>query len=170
MLSGKDGQEFTRALIFGLLRQALEAQSLIANQVHILSSQQGQEYVPYLTAELNKILATNALSGKQATDLIKLLMEPAAGVVINNNLQQNNGGLTVDAATVLIKNEGYKSLLEEPHNLSNKLTELSQLGPLPEIRAQYQDLNSIGIKVPNKGLDGPRQPKLDNEDHIEIVG
>jgi len=171
ILQGKDGAQFTRALLMGLISKSLEAHSLIANQVHILSSQQGREYVPFLTSELNKILATLSTATKPVTEIVKLLTDNNPGVIINNvnGAQANisNSSITVDQAVNLIKSEGFLSMLEDEGLLNQKL--LTMGTDLPEIRAQYQDLNSIGIKVPNKAIDGPNEPtKPYKDDIIEI--
>ena len=171
VLEGKDGANFARALILGLISKTLESQGLIANQVHILTSRQGNRFVPFLSNEVNKILATYNVSTKSTMELLKLVMGDTPAIVNNiNQINQNNAQyLTPDIAINLIRSQGYQSLLEDPQALENKLTELNGTQPLPELRAAYQDLNAIGIKNPNKGLDGPRKPKYGPEDNIEVL-
>lgn len=154
---GEDSKTLARGLFLRAIFWALENTSISKSQVHMLMANQGQNYVPFLTSEVNKAIANHTATLKPLTDMLKLFMEKSTQNPILNltqNLTQNNQYVTPDEAFKLIES-GPKSLLEDSESLKELGTQI--LPGLPDVNAKSQDLRAIGIRY-----DGSKKP--DNPD------
>jgi hypothetical protein len=141
-----DGKTFARGLLLGALKRILETQSRIQSQAAMLSRNQGQAYVPFLSAEVNRALKNEIDSFKPLTDILKIMTDTGTNnILIQNttNNTQTNQYITADQALKMIENKGVGSMLLDEDKRKGKEAELGQL---PEVGAKHQDLTGIGIR------------------------
>lgn len=140
---------FARAIFSGLIFSAMENRALASNQAHMLIAKQGGKYVPFHTSETNKAIANLIGANKPLIDMLSMLTK--AGGNASNPLDTGSTGdkipteqkaLTVESAVALL-NQNTKSILMDNDALE---AEYLELGTVPEVRAQFQNLASIGIK------------------------
>lgn len=152
-------QETTRAIFSHALFSALENQALSLQQVHILLAEQGQQYVPFLSSEVNKALANNTAAQKPLHSLLEIL-KPNTTImpIANADGNSKNVSVTPDEAIILIRNNS-TSPIEDTKTLDAIWTEEKGQLQLPDVDARNQDLSSIGIgKRKNKKLKRPLGP------------
>lgn len=140
----KDQQE---KLLYGLygeqLMWAMEDRMEIASQVAILRQAQGNKYVPYLTAELNKALKLRLDSSSSLQTLIKNLTGGGTTNIFNqinsNNQIVNQEFITLDKAREIIAEEAKPlSSPEEAKLLETKY----DIKDLPQVVAYEQGLKA----------------------------
>lgn len=140
----KDQQE---KLLYGLygeqLMWAMEDRMEIASQVAILRQAQGNKYVPYLTAELNKALKLRLDSSSSLQTLIKNLTGGGTTNIFNqinsNNQIVNQEFITLDKAREIIAEEAKPlSSPEEAKLLETKY----DIKDLPQVVAYDQGLKA----------------------------
>jgi len=165
---GPDGNQLARATFLKAIFGALETQSLAISQSRILSQEQGQRYVPFLSGELNRAIANQISSFRPITDLLKLLNDnPTTSILIQTNQNTNtNQYITPLEATKLLEGQNHNSLLTNAELIPLKEAEL---GHLPQVNAKYQNLTSIGIR--HSGIEeeeeGTHVDKRDRNKDIE---
>ena len=162
-------QERTRAIFSQAFFGALEIQALTKEQVYMLRAEQGGQYVPFLTSEMNKALTNLINSNRPITDLLGILKpnttiiphSPADGV-------SNTHAVTPDEAIRIVRDHT-KSVLEDPDTLDAVWSEMGQQEALPDVLARNQsDLASIGIGKSQKRLNGPKKPKRPTDEVAPI--
>lgn len=166
LFDSKDGRVFARVHFLGLIKKGLEICALTQHQTEILMAQQGKEYVPFLTGEVNRSLTNLINAQKPVADLLKMLTEKQiTNIILNLDKQSETSGvhyLSPDEARLMITESG-PSLLLNPALLAEK--EIA-LGRLPDVNARNQDLTSIGIRHNGNHI-GMEQPNIPNEVHDE---
>lgn len=149
---GNEGKRLARVTFLQGLKKSLEICALTEHQTKILLAQQGTEYVPFLTSEVNRSLANLINAQKPTHDLLKMLTEKQiTNILINLDKQSETSGihyLSPDEARVIIAESG-PSLLGNPSAIAAKE---SELGQLPDVLARNQDLSTIGVRIPAKTL------------------
>jgi hypothetical protein len=155
-------QDSTRAIFSQAFFGILETQSLTKSQAYLLLEQQGQNYVPFLTSEVNKSLANLIASHKPMADLLNILKPAQTGVPATPADQVNKHTVTPDEAITFIR-DNTKSVLEDTNLLEAEYTEIKAQESLPDVNARHQDLSSIGIR--KKAL---KAPKKGTSDNVEI--
>lgn len=152
---GEEGQRLARVHYQNLLSKSLEILAQHQNQCTILQTQQGNEYVPFLTGEVNRSLANWATAMKPYMEVVTRL---------ENRLQSpSHGKLASGAEKYISASEAIVILQNEPSMLTDKAlvaAKEKEMVGLPEVNARYQDLTSIGIK--NRGI-SPSQTSLGKE-------
>lgn len=150
-------KEQQEKLLYGLygeqLMWAMEDRMEIASQVAILRQAQGNKYVPYLTAELNKALKLRLDSSGSLQNLIKNL----TGSGTTNIFNQINSNNTIQQEFITL-DKAREIIAEESRPLNNseeaKLLETKyDIKSLPEVVAYEQGLKSTdGSKLNNTEL------------------
>lgn len=151
---GKEGKRAARVLWQNSVLKGLEIMALVDHQTRTLMAQQGAEYVPFLTGEVNRSLANLINAQKPIADLLKMLTEKnQINILINTDGDSSTSGKTYispSQAIDIIQKEGI-TMYNNPTLIAAKEQEL--LG-LPNVNARTQDLTSIGIKNrPNLSID-----------------
>lgn len=167
----KEGKQLARVSLFRSLFWALENQSIAKSQLHILMADQGQRYVPFLSAEVNKAIANSTNAIKPMLDILKLMMEKTSdNPLLPNTTTNNNLNIYVspDEANRMIQDKGLASLLEDEGHLEQKMAILSQAS-LPEVNATYQNLTNIGIKYDGTKLKESEDHTDDRNEDIEAI-
>lgn len=149
---GSEGQRFARVQFFNMVKKGLEIQALVSHQTQILMAQQGNEYVPFLTGEVNRSLTNLINAQKPMQELIKMLGEKnAINILINMDKQSETSG-----AHYLSPEQAMKMIQEQPSSLLGNAYLIEQkeaeLGELPDVTARNQDLSKIGVKIPKKNI------------------
>lgn len=140
----KDQQE---KLLYGLygeqLMWAMEDRMEIASQVAILRQAQGNKYVPYLTAELNKALKLRLDSSSSLQTLIKNLTGGGTTNIFNqinsNNQIVNQEFITLDKAREIIAEEAKPLTSPEEAKLLETKYDIKDL---PQVVAYDQGLKA----------------------------
>lgn len=156
LLEGTQGVSFTRALFLNALKKSLEISESCKSQSLLLKACQGDSFKPFLTAELNRSLASEINSLNPTIQLLKLVMDKSTVnpiIQIVNNLEQNNQYITPLEASKLIETKHLGSVLTDVGMLQGLVDsgELEDLNDLPEVGAKYQDLTKIGIRYKPSG-------------------
>lgn len=154
IFEGEEGKAFARVNFFRAINWVLESCESIKSQSLLLKAEQGEKYVPFLTAELNRSLASQSQAIKPMIDLLKLLTEKNPTNILIQNIDQKgtrNVYVTATEAAKMIEQNGTQSMLLDNSIIDAELAE--ELPSFPEVGAKYQDLNSIGIRY--SGLPGP---------------
>jgi hypothetical protein len=150
VMDNEKTKDWARAQIFGAFNWGLESQALARHQAHILLAQQGDQYAPFLTSEVNKAIANLTNAQKPIMDILKLFLEknptnPLIQLEVNTN-KQSNTFITPDEAVKVIRDSA-DSLITNGHALAAKETALMGLPEgLPNVNARTQDLTAIGLK------------------------
>lgn len=138
---GEEGMRLARVHYQNLLSKSLEILAQHQHQCTILQSQQGNEYVPFLTGEVNRSLANWATAMKPYMEVVTRL---------ENRLQSpSHGKLASGAEKYISASEAITIMQNEPSMLTDKAlvaAKEKEMVGLPEVNARYQDLTSIGIK------------------------
>lgn len=146
---GKDGKRLARVNFLGCLKKGLEIQARVTQQTDILMAQQGAEYVPFLTGEVNRSLTNLINAQKPIQELLKMLTEKnTTNIIINADGDSHTSGqhyISPEQALQMIDN--IPSLLGNKEAIELKETEL---GLLPDVNARNQDLSKIGVRIPAK--------------------
>lgn len=146
---GPDGKRIARVSFFQGLKKSSEIMAQVQNQANILMCQQGTEYVPFLTGEVNRSLTNLINAQKPMQDLLKMLMEKhTTNIILPVDGTSSNGGqhyLSPEQALEMLNND--PSLLNNPAAIEAKEKEL---GLLPDVLARNQDLSKIGVRIPAK--------------------
>lgn len=150
--NGKGSRAQTRALFLGLFFEVQQASQMAQKQATILAKAQGQKYVPFLSSSLNQAIANLSTSFKPSIELVKLLDGTSSNNPNSNglttNTQNNHYHITPDKAFEIAR-KAYQNSTENDAQIDTPSTPflLPEMEPnLPEVRAQFQDLNSIGIR------------------------
>lgn len=148
MMKGEDGMALARVCFFQAIQNALEGTSLARHQAQILATAQGDNYVPFLTKELNTAIANLSSSTKPLMELLKLNLD--SKLTGGADTQQGNDFhtkyLSPDDALKLINTE-LTSIQNSDQKLEQKLLEIGTEIELPEVRASYQNNTDIGIPI-----------------------
>lgn len=151
---GEEGMRLARVHYQNLLSKSLEILAQHQHQCTILQSQQGNEYVPFLTGEVNRSLANWATAMKPYMEVVTRL---------ENRLQSpSHGKLASGAEKYISASEAITILQNEPSMLTDKAlvaAKEKEMVGLPEVNARYQDLTSIGIKY--RGISPSLNPSED---------
>lgn len=144
---GDEGKRLARVNWHQSLKKGIEIMALIDHQTAILMAKQGNNYVPFLTNEVNKSLTNLINAQKPIHDLIKMLTEKSQINILVNNANNASGGtnyLSVEAALNLLNN--VPSMLGNGTLIEAKEAALLALPNMPNVNARNQDLNKIGIR------------------------
>jgi hypothetical protein len=115
-------------------------------------AQQGGEYVPFLTGELNRAIGNQIAANKPILDLLKMVSDKA-----KEDPFSPSDGSSETSGTNYVSPEMAVTLIHQnrPSIYDNKelieAKEATLIG-LPDVSARNQDLSSIGIKK-DKGND-----------------
>lgn len=161
-MMGKDGKEGARALFSMIFGGAMASRGLIMGQARALISSQGNQYVPFLTSEVNRALANLLQSDNTLISLLRTIQSPAnpsVPIQINNSITNGKDApealMNTNQAVKLIDAKREESLLES-EVMQAKL--IPYLGPdVPEVLATQQGQTTDMATGP-----GPKKKK-----HIE---
>lgn len=143
---GKEGMALARVQLNLALKKGLEILALHHNQVHLLLGQQGNEYVPFLSAEVNKALGNYSSAMKPYLDAIKLMTDKMSTSPYSPSTgDSSNGGTKYLSASeaIAILNQGSDSMYTNKALVDEKMQ--TMLG-LPDVNARNQNLTEIGIR------------------------
>lgn len=143
---GKEGMALARVSLNLGLKKGLEILALHHNQVHLLLGQQGNEYVPFLSAEVNKALSNYSSAMKPYLDTIKLMTDKMTNNPYSpSDGTSSNGGTKYLSASeaIALLNQNTDSMYTNKELVAEK--ELILLG-LPDVNARNQDLSLIGVR------------------------
>ena len=177
----KENQE---KILMGLLGEqliwAMEDRMDIASQVQILQEAQGNKYVPYLTAELNKALKLRLDSSSSIQNIVRNMSGGGSTNIFNqiinanNNVQQQQY-ITFEEARKILED---KSTTENTTDEAKILEAKYDIKSLPEVVAYAQGLKATdGSKLNNNELNAItdsyketliESPKLHHEMRREI--
>ena len=177
----KENQE---KILMGLLGEqliwAMEDRMDIASQVQILQEAQGNKYVPYLTAELNKALKLRLDSSSSIQNIVRNMSGGGSTNIFNqiinanNNVQQQQY-ITFEEARKILED---KSITENTTDEAKILEAKYDIKSLPEVVAYAQGLKATdGSKLNNNELNAItdsyketliESPKLHHEMRREI--
>ena len=176
-------KEQQEKILMGLLGEqlvwAMEDRMDIASQVQILQEAQGNKYVPYLTAELNKALKLRLDSSSSIQNIVRNMSGGGSTNIFNQiinsgNTVQQQQYITFDEARELIENNQAENTTDEAKVLEAKY----DIKSLPEVVAYAQGIKATdGSKLNNNELnaitDSYREtliesPKLHHEMRREI--
>ena len=177
-------KEQQEKILMGLLGEqlvwAMEDRMDIASQVQILQEAQGNKYVPYLTAELNKALKLRLDSSSSIQNIVRNMSGGGSTNIFNqiinsgNTVQQQQQYITFDEARELIENKQAENTTDEAKVLEAKY----DIKSLPEVVAYAQGLKATdGSKLNNNELNAItdsyketliESPKLHHEMRREI--
>lgn len=162
-------QEAVRVKLLQALNGALGDKHQVESQVRLLLAAQGRGYVPFVTAEVNKILKTNIDATKNLADIAKSLL-PQAGIVINNNNSNRATMVTVEKAVELLETEATYLQLASSGSLPDNLLE-ANLGDVPEIHARHQsgEVAKMVHMDKKKKTSSHDDRRLHTEDYADIV-
>lgn len=178
----KENQE---KILMGLLGEqliwAMEDRMDIASQVQILQEAQGNKYVPYLTAELNKALKLRLDSSSSIQNIVRNMSGGGSTNIFNqiinanNNVQQQQQYITFEEARKILED---KSTTENTTDEAKILEAKYDIKSLPEVVAYAQGLKATdGSKLNNNELNAItdsyketliESPKLHHEMRREI--
>ena len=169
-LSIEDQDEFCRAQIFSLFSEALSDRSTALQHQNILLAAQGQNYVPFVSAEVTKALKVTQDSNAMMLNVLSKLMGPnGGGLTINNNISQSQNqaqGLTVNDAVALIRSQSESQasvpLLEDPQAKEALYIEYG-ISDMPEVNANLQ----TGYDTSKEGLNIANITDLPSQGHID---
>lgn len=173
ILNEDKARDWARAQFFSAQNLAIENHALARSQALMLLAQQGENYVPFLTSEVNKSLANLTAAQKPILDILKAFMEknsaPLIQLEVNTN-KQSNTFVTPDEAVRQIRNES-PSLIDNTTAIEAKM---EALPGLPNINARTQDLATIGLRNPNIGTEngnlGHEKKALENDANLAVFG
>lgn len=176
-------KEQQEKILMGLLGEqlvwAMEDRMDIASQVQILQEAQGNKYVPYLTAELNKALKLRLDSSSSIQNIVRNMSGGGSTNIFNQiinsgNTVQQQQYITFDEARELIENRQSENITEEAKLLETKY----DIKSLPEVVAYEQGIKATdGSKLNNNELNAitdsyketlVESPKLHHEMRREI--
>ena len=177
-------KEQQEKILMGLLGEqlvwAMEDRMDIASQVQILQEAQGNKYVPYLTAELNKALKLRLDSSSSIQNIVRNMSGGGSTNIFNqiinsgNTVQQQQQYITFDEARELIENNQAENTTDEAKVLEAKY----DIKSLPEVVAYAQGIKATdGSKLNNNELNAItdsyketliESPKLHHEMRREI--
>ena len=176
-------KEQQEKILMGLLGEqlvwAMEDRMDIASQVQILQEAQGNKYVPYLTAELNKALKLRLDSSSSIQNIVRNMSGGGSTNIFNQiinsgNTVQQQQYITFDEARELIENNQAENTTDEAKVLEAKY----DIKSLPEVVAYAQGLKATdGSKLNNNELNAItdsyketliESPKLHHEMRREI--
>jgi len=146
----KESQEaMIQALIGHQLQWAIEDRMEINHQVEVLRNVQGDKYMPFISAELNKALGLKLSSSNGLQSLVRGLSGGGSVNIFQQFNQQNNvtpEGVTVEEAITIIQEENSRVL-----DKSKELQYIEASYPvedLPEVVANKQ----TGVDTSKEGL------------------
>ena len=146
----RESQEaMIQALIGHQLQWAIEDRMEINHQVEVLRNAQGDKYMPFISAELNKALGLKLSSSNGLQSLVRGLSGGGSVNIFQQFNQQNNvtpEGVTVEEAITIIQEENSRVL-----DKSKELQYIEASYPvedLPEVVANKQ----TGIDTSKEGL------------------
>lgn len=162
---------WARGSIFNAIKFSLETYHMANNQAKILITEQGNNYVPFLTSEVNRSIRNSVDSIKPIIEISKTFLEKQS-TNLNGPIQLNqNNYLTKESAMELIQKDTQKSLLLDSNLLTQKAIELVPEN-LPEIDARKQGMSAseMGAKPtqnlpkthsePDDSADGPHRNEV----------
>lgn len=152
----KENQE---KILMGLLGEqliwAMEDRMDIASQVQILQEAQGNKYVPYLTAELNKALKLRLDSSSSIQNIVRNMSGGGSTNIFNQIINANNNVQQQQYVTF----EEARKILEDKSTTENRSEEAKLLETkydiksLPEVVAYDQGIKATdGSKLNNNEL------------------
>lgn len=167
MMKGADGAELARVLFFGLLKKGLTIQAQVEKQAANLLAFQGPTYMPFVSSEVNKALKNVMETQKPLMDLVKIMLDAGANGAIqpfgtndNPNMAPGTSYIGTEEALNLIT-QNANTLLQRPELLDEAYSQVEG----QEVRANFQDLTSIGINTVLKSND-QRLPDLGTKSDI----
>ena len=167
-LFGKDAMEKVSENLLGLLvRNSLETQGRITYQYNILARQQGEKFVPFLTKELNSVLALMINSNAGLTNIIKAL----APTFNQTNVQINNGAQEEEKADYLTTNSAIALLAQSSESTNIPALEAKYNNELPIIDAREQEttVSVVNHRERKKDRVARDQRREREEGYAEIV-
>lgn len=136
-LTNKEGIADTYRALMGLaLEGSLADRGLILRQASGLIAAQGNGYVPFLTTAVNQSLKNLLDSQKPILELLRSL-NPQGGLVINNNIANENGTyLSANEAVILLDKKNQPLLAND--GAQKQLEGTYMDGEVPEVIATRQ--------------------------------
>lgn len=142
--------EMIESLVGQQLLWAMEDRMEINHQVQVLREAQGDRYMPFISAELNKALGLKLSSSNGLQSLVKGLSGGGSVNIFAQFNQQNNAqgpeGITVEEAITLIQEENSKILSKDKE--LQYIEANYGIDELPEVVATKQ----LGIDTSKEGL------------------
>ena len=152
----KNKQEQILNSITGMsISMAIEDRMEAAAQVEILKRSQGNNYVPFISAELRQTMDLKMKAGAQLSSMIKNIMGGTTNI-FNINQENNNGD--VQTNNYISKEDALQIINEETANDTNKLSlgeksalyleEHYDMSDLPEVTAKgVLDAGKEGLAI-----------------------
>ena len=142
--------EMVEALVGQQLLWAMEDRMEINHQVQVLREAQGDRYMPFISAELNKALGLKLSSSNGLQSLVKGLTGGGSVNIFAQFNQQNNNqeaqGVTLETAITLIQDENAKIISKDKE--LQYIEANYGIDELPEVVATKQ----LGIDTSKEGL------------------
>jgi len=174
--------EYTRAMIFGLFKRALNDRARVEAQTDLLTASQGTAYKPFISSTVNQSLKLLLESQKPILDILALMTPKNTGTQLTIN-NQNNLALSGPQGDKYLTTESAVNLLAETQGNSGlpALEEKSQiylnhgLEGMPDIsaqevnRSQGDHFEANGPeKAPENSMDRHLDRRLDTHDIEDI--
>lgn len=139
--NGKDGKDFIRAIQNLLVNFAFEDRSLAIQQLNIMRSSQGAEYVPFISGEVNRSLKLVMDSSINMANVFKMLLPTGSSkfeiIEENNAPMSTQNGVTVDDVISILKTSDVIPLKED-NTAQDKLFIEYDIDKTPEVNAMMQ--------------------------------
>lgn len=152
---GIDTEKVLRVLGFEAIKNSLNSVQIANKQALILGTEQGQNYVPFLTEQYNSAIRNLFTANADLRDLYRLFQGPKAPVHNSINYYDQKGkdpqseALTPHTALILLDKERPTRLLTDD-NLKANLGLEYNITELPEVRANFQQgIDADGQEIPS---------------------
>lgn len=148
-------EELINSMIGQQITWALEDRMAIEGQAKILQRSQGQKYVPFVTAEVNKVLGLKMQSTANLQGILRSLQGGGSINIFNQNSNtQENVGITLDKAIEVIIEENKK--LDKPVTNAKFIEEHYDTSEFPVVVATQQqgvDTSKEMISISQEDMD-----------------
>lgn len=153
LINPKDIQGLYLGQIFGLLAGASGTLRDIGTQKRILQAAQGNDYVPFLTEQVNSILGTEMAAYEKMAKIAQALttgVDPRAMPQPADQAPGNEKAIGVNEAMRLLESKGQLGLNYGEEN-NKHLPITKELLQLPEVRANKQQGNTDDANLAKMG-------------------
>lgn len=91
---------------------AIQDRGTVQHQLEVLMKSQGEEYRPFLSGEISRLLSTLLQSNKQVAEIFRTFYQSGSTININNQIQNNNQSqtLTVEEAYKIVQTSQPKEI------------------------------------------------------------
>ena len=148
-------EELINSMIGQQITWALEDRMAIEGQAKILQRSQGQKYVPFVTAEVNKVLGLKMQSTANLQGILRSLQGGGSINIFNQNSNtQENVGITLDKAIEVIIEENKK--LDKPVTNAKFIEEHYDTSEFPVVVATQQqgvDTSKEMVSISQEDMD-----------------